>query len=161
MTVVEECLDAELAAGRHADLVGELRILTARHADRDRLAAQLMLALARCGRVDDAAAAYRAAGAEPGPELRRLYLAVLRGEVPAPRPIAARSPFPVCQLPPEVPNLTGRGALVADLLAHLGNGAAAAPVVALDGPPGSGKTALAIHLAHRAKAGYAEGRRIE
>ena len=157
LTVVEDCLDAELAAGRHADVIGELRILVARHPDRDRLAAQLMLALARCGRVDDATAVYRASGTEPGPELRRLYLPVLRGEVPVPRPAAARTPFPVCQLPPDVPNLTGRGALVADLLAHLGNGGAVVPLVAVDGPPGVGKTALAVHLAHRTKAGYADG----
>ncbi len=156
LTVVEECLDAELATGRHADVVGELRILVEHHPGRERLVAQLMLALARCGRVDEAAATFRGI-AEPGAELRRMYSAVLRGEVTVPRPVAARTPFPICQLPPDPPSLTGRGALVADLLAHLGNAGAAVPLVAVDGPPGVGKTALAVHLAHRARAGFADG----
>jgi DNA-binding SARP family transcriptional activator len=82
LTVLEECLDAELAAARHADVIGELRGLVASHPGRDRLVGQLMLALARSGRTTDALAAYRDArargGGEPGPELRRLHAAVHR-----------------------------------------------------------------------------------
>jgi DNA-binding SARP family transcriptional activator len=157
LTVTEECLDAELAAGRHADLLGELRTLVAGHPARDRLRAQLMLALARSGRARDALAVYLEAPGEPGPELRRLHAAVQRGEVTVPRPVAVRTPFPVCLLPPDVPNLTGRGALVADLLAHLGHGGTAPPLVAVDGRPGVGKTAFVVHLAHRARAGFPDG----
>ena len=160
LTVIEDCMDAELAAGRHADIVGELRILVDREPDRDRLTAQLMLALARCGRAEEAVAVYtraRAGGAEPGPESRRLYPAIMRGEVTVPRPVAGRSPFPIGQLPPDLPMLIGRGALVADLLAQLGTGGAAVPLVALDGPPGVGKTALAVHLGHRARGAFPDG----
>ncbi|OLB81117.1 MAG: hypothetical protein AUI14_04445 [Actinobacteria bacterium 13_2_20CM_2_71_6] len=161
LTIVEECLDAELAAGRHADVIGELRGLVARYPTRERLAAQLLLALARSGRTGDALAMYRdarpALGAEPGPELRRLHTAILRGEVTAPRPVAARTPFPICQLPPDLPNLLGRGALVADLLAQLRAGGNAVPLVVVNGPAGVGKTALAVHLAHRARTEYPDG----
>ena len=156
LTVAEDCVDAELAAGRHADLIGELRTLVAEYPARERLRAQLMLALARSGRSAEALTVYQDAPGEPGPELRRLFAAVHRSEVTVPRPIVVRTPFPVCLLPPDVPNLTGRGALVADLLAHLGNGAVA-PLVAVEGQPGVGKTAFAVHLAHRARTGYPDG----
>ena len=51
-------IDADLALGRHADLVGELQALVAEHPLRESLRAQLMLALYRCGRQADALAAY-------------------------------------------------------------------------------------------------------
>ncbi|OLB64026.1 MAG: hypothetical protein AUI10_12850 [Actinobacteria bacterium 13_2_20CM_2_72_6] len=156
LIATEDCVDAELAAGRHADLLGELRTLVAQYPARERLRAQLMLALARSGRARDATATYLAGPREPGPELRRLHAAVQRGEVTVPRPAAIRTPFPVFLLPPDVPNLTGRGALIADLLAHLGNGTAA-PLVSVEGQPGVGKTAFAVHLAHRARGGFPDG----
>jgi DNA-binding SARP family transcriptional activator len=78
-------IDEALAAGEHAAVVGELQELVARHPLRERLHAQLMLALYRCGRQADALEAYRDAravlvgeiGVEPGPELRRLHQAML------------------------------------------------------------------------------------
>ena len=78
-------VDADLAAGRHVELVGELRRLVAEHPTHERLAGQLMLALYRCGRQADALDAYREArrrladelGVEPGDELRALQDAIL------------------------------------------------------------------------------------
>ena len=83
---VEARLDAELALGRSAELVGELVTLIAEHPFRERLRGQLMLALYRSGRQADALAAFRAArealveelAVEPGPELRALEAAILR-----------------------------------------------------------------------------------
>jgi len=77
---LEERLAAELASGRAADLVGELRALVAEHPLRERLRGQLMLALYRGGRQADALEVMREGrqllvdelGLEPGPELRRL-----------------------------------------------------------------------------------------
>ncbi len=86
LEAVEERIDADLARGRHADVVGELEALTREHPLRERLCGQLMLALYRCGRQADALAAFRGArrrlhdqlGIEPGPELRELEAAILR-----------------------------------------------------------------------------------
>jgi DNA-binding SARP family transcriptional activator len=84
-SALELRIEAELALGRHARLIGELQDLVARHPLRERLSAQLMTALYRDGRQADALAAYRSArerlieeiGIEPGPELRALEARVL------------------------------------------------------------------------------------
>jgi DNA-binding SARP family transcriptional activator len=86
LATLEERIDADLAAGRHGDLVGELEALIAAHPMRERLRALLMLALYRSGRQAEALHAYRAArreladelGLEPGEELRRLEQAILQ-----------------------------------------------------------------------------------
>ena len=84
--VVEERIDADLALGRHAELVSELEALVQAQPLRERPRAQLMLAHYRSGRQADALAAYRTArqtlveelGIDPGPELRELEAAILR-----------------------------------------------------------------------------------
>jgi DNA-binding SARP family transcriptional activator len=97
VTAVEERIDCELALGQHQALVDELGRLVAKHPYRERLAAQLLLALYRSGRQADALAAYRSTrrrlaedlGIEPGDELRRLEQAILRHDPslePAPPP---------------------------------------------------------------------------
>jgi DNA-binding SARP family transcriptional activator len=98
LATLEERVEADLACGLHADLVGELESLAAAHPLRERLRAQLMLALYRSGRQAEALHVYRAArreladelGLEPGEELRRLEHAILAqdpelGAAPAPR----------------------------------------------------------------------------
>src|SRR5207249_3762468 len=85
LRAVEERIDADLACGRHAALVPELEALVAEHPLRERLRAQLMLALYRSGRQAEALEGYRAAretlveelGLEPGPALRELERAIL------------------------------------------------------------------------------------
>jgi class 3 adenylate cyclase len=86
LVAVEERVDADLALGRHVELVSELEGLVTAHPLRERPRAQLMLALYRSGRQADALAAYRAArdtlldelGLEPGPDLKQLEGAILR-----------------------------------------------------------------------------------
>ena len=81
----EARVEAELALGRHADLVSELEAAVAEQPLREHLHGQLMLALYRCGRQADALEAYRRArrtlveeiGVEPGAELRALQDAIL------------------------------------------------------------------------------------
>jgi DNA-binding SARP family transcriptional activator len=88
LAVVEERTQLDLACGAHQELVAELSALVAAHPLRERLRAQLMLALYRCGRHADALASFHAArrmiidelGLEPGPELRRLQRAILAGD---------------------------------------------------------------------------------
>jgi DNA-binding SARP family transcriptional activator/FixJ family two-component response regulator len=82
----EDRIDAELALGRHAALVADLEQWVHRHPLRERLRAQSMLALYRCGRQVEALATYRETrrvlhhelGLEPGVRLRELERAVLR-----------------------------------------------------------------------------------
>jgi DNA-binding SARP family transcriptional activator len=81
----EDRIEADLQLGRHADLVGELEALVAQHPLRERLRAQLMLALYRSARQADALEVYKRTrqhlidelGIEPGPALQRLEKAVL------------------------------------------------------------------------------------
>jgi YVTN family beta-propeller protein len=85
LTVVEARIDAQLALGRHAVAVGELEELTTANPLRERLHAQRMLALYRCGRQADALAAYRhlhevldaEVGVQPSPPLRELHQKIL------------------------------------------------------------------------------------
>jgi DNA-binding SARP family transcriptional activator/DNA-binding NarL/FixJ family response regulator len=86
LAAVEDRVEAELACGEHARLVGELESLTASHPLRERLWAARLIALYRCGRQADALRAYQSVrtlmieelGIEPGPELRALEDAILR-----------------------------------------------------------------------------------
>jgi DNA-binding SARP family transcriptional activator/pimeloyl-ACP methyl ester carboxylesterase len=82
---LEDRIDAELALDRHGDLAGELETLVGRQPLRERLRAQLMLALYRSGRQADALAAYREfravldeQGLEPSPRIRELEGRILR-----------------------------------------------------------------------------------
>ena len=86
LAVLEDRIEAELALGHHGALVPELETLVREHPLRERLRAQLMLALYRSGRQPDALAVYRDArsvltetlGIEPGHPLRALEAAILR-----------------------------------------------------------------------------------
>jgi DNA-binding SARP family transcriptional activator len=137
LQTLEDRIDADLALGRHDRLVGELHELVDRHPLRERLRAQLMAALYRCGRQAEALEVYRDArralrdelGIEPGPALRELEQAILRQDpalgtpAPPPIPIAAR-------IRRRWPVLVGAGVLVAGALAavlafgHSGSGKA-------------------------------------
>ena len=102
----ERAIDADLAAGRHNEVIGELEGLVAQEPLREHLHAQRMLALYRAGRQSEALEAYRDArsalvdevGVEPGDELRRLQDAILAHdpalELPAPPATAAAMASP-------------------------------------------------------------------
>jgi DNA-binding SARP family transcriptional activator len=102
LAALEARIEADLASGRQAELVGELRQLVAGNPTRERLAAQLMLAQYRCGRQADALETYQDTrralnadiGIEPGLELRELQEAILRQDTALARRDAApnRSP---------------------------------------------------------------------
>jgi WD40 repeat protein/DNA-binding SARP family transcriptional activator len=147
-------VEADLAAGRHEQLIAELRRLVADHPTHERLAGQLMLALYRSGRQADALDAYREArrrladelGVEPGDELRALQDAILHQD---PKLLIE----PAGELPHELdassaPPLVGRETEMAWLRerwqeARSGNGRLAA----LAGTRGMGRTRLAAELA--------------
>ncbi len=84
LSVLEQRIDADIAAGRHTEVVGELRNLVSRHPLRERLLGQLMMALYGTGRQAEALQVYRDArrrfddlGLEPGPPLRELERKIL------------------------------------------------------------------------------------
>jgi DNA-binding SARP family transcriptional activator len=88
LQALEDRVQADLELGRHKELVGELDSLVAGQPLRERLRAQLMLALYRSGRQAEALVAYQDArgqlveelGIEPGRELQTLQTAILRQE---------------------------------------------------------------------------------
>ncbi|MGW2218595.1 AfsR/SARP family transcriptional regulator [Nonomuraea sp. NPDC001684] len=214
---VEECLDAEVRAGRAAVLVPELIALVAEHPFREGLVGLLMLALCRAGRRVDALERYERTrrrlteelGLDPGPELRQLHQRILRGNVPPIRPADSRETVTPAQLPPgpgqftgrtaqlrlldlltpggdpptkdgaspakdSAPPVTGGNALASgddplatggdplatgrDALAGGGDPAAGGTAISvLTGAGGSGKTALALHWAHRNRHRFPDG----
>ena len=164
LAAVEARIDADLALGRHTEVIAELEALVLEHPLRERLWAQLMIAFYRGGRQSDALLAFRRArgglveeiGVEPGPELQALETAVLAHDP------ALAAPDPRSLGPPELPAglrgigpaFIGRDAALACLCglwadAERGRGG----VVLVSGPAGSGRTRLAAELAH-----YAHGR---
>jgi DNA-binding SARP family transcriptional activator len=98
LTATELRVDADLALGRHDELVGELEALVGEHPLRERLRGCLMTALYRSGRQAEALDAYQSArralvdelGIEPSPALQELERAILRQD-PA-LEIASRTP---------------------------------------------------------------------
>jgi predicted ATPase/DNA-binding SARP family transcriptional activator len=159
LVAVEGRLDAELAAGHHAELVGQLEALVAAHPLRERFRAQLMAALYRSGRQADALAAYRAArtvladelGIDPSPELQQLERAILTQDpsLAAPEPLAG----PPGNLPARLTSFVGRRTeleRVQQLLADQ-------RLVTLTGPGGVGKTSLALAAAAQAAGRYRGG----
>ncbi|HWJ45845.1 MAG TPA: BTAD domain-containing putative transcriptional regulator, partial [Gaiellaceae bacterium] len=89
VATLEDRIEADLAAGRHREIVGELEQLVEQHPVRERLRAQLMLALYRSGRQAEALEVYQRArrfllgelGIDPGRELRELHASMLRQDV--------------------------------------------------------------------------------
>ncbi|WP_433462909.1 BTAD domain-containing putative transcriptional regulator [Spirillospora sp. CA-128828] len=152
-TALEERLDAELALGRHAELIPELRALAAGDPLHEPVIALLMRALYAAGRQAEALALYEDArraleeglGVDPSPELEAVYLSVLRQDASL-RPEAA---------PPEPPS---KGNLPARLTSFIGRDAdlrqvdemlSRARLVTLTGPGGSGKSRLSLESARR------------
>jgi len=165
-----ECrIEAGLHLGHHGQLVPGLQALVAEHPLRERFHAQLMLALDGCGRRAEALAVYREArgilvgdlGVEPGPELRQLHQRILTGD-PQLAP-AVQVPVAVPrQLPAAVPHFAGRQDELAALTALLkrpggAGGTHAVVISAIGGTAGVGKTALAVHWAHRAAQWFPDG----
>jgi YVTN family beta-propeller protein len=100
VAAIEDRIDADLALGRHHELVPELQSMVACNPQRERLAGQLMLALYRSGRQREALEHYQLhrhamieeLGLEPDPALRDLNDAILRQdpELAPPRQRSAR-----------------------------------------------------------------------
>ncbi|WP_406127271.1 AfsR/SARP family transcriptional regulator [Streptomyces sp. NBC_00989] len=163
--------DAELRVGGHPVVVDALSVLVTEHPLVEPLAVALIRALDAAGRAPEALACYGALrkrladelGTTPGPEAQRAHQAVLGGKA-APRPPfgtgAARVRVVPAQLPLDAAGFTGREEELARLEKVLGASAArptAVVVSAVSGTAGVGKTALAVHWAHRARDRFPDG----
>jgi DNA-binding SARP family transcriptional activator len=168
-------ITADIACGRHEQVIAELSRLVAAHPLREGSWSLLMQALDRAGRHAEALSAYDRArraisdelGVDPGEQLHRLFQQMLNedqrpedGEAAAAVPVAGLpEPNVPRQLPTDLTDFTGRTADV-DKLCELrpGEGGAGAVVVALvTGAGGLGKTALAVHAAHELSEHFPEG----
>ena len=174
----EAWIEADVQLGRHEHVIAELRRLTTVHPFRERLHAQLMLALYRDGRQAEALAAFqrvrrallRELGVEPGPDLGLLQQQILTAD-PALAPSAqhgqrratlsaglpAGVPVPR-QLPALVPNFVGRAAELHALTSCAGEtGGRTAAVCAVTGTAGVGKTATVVAWAHQVADRFPDG----
>jgi DNA-binding SARP family transcriptional activator len=97
LATLEECVEADLAGGRHRELVGELEVLVEEHPMREGLRAHYMLALYRSGRQAEALDTYQTGrrllvdelGIEPSRELQQLHGSILRQDAGLQAPGAA------------------------------------------------------------------------
>jgi WD40 repeat protein/DNA-binding SARP family transcriptional activator len=156
LAALELRVDADLAASRHAEVVGELARLVVEHPMRERLAGQLMLALYRCGRQTEALEAYARTrralvdevGVEPGPQLRDLHEAILRQDA-ALELAQVDAALPAALDTTTAKPLVGREQELAWLRSRWerARGGGAGAIVALIGAPGAGKSRLTAELA--------------
>ncbi|MFF4404300.1 BTAD domain-containing putative transcriptional regulator [Streptomyces sp. NPDC001404] len=175
LAVLEEWAELELARGRHAALIGELSAVVAEHPLRERLVAQFVLALFHSGDRARAFAVHERTrrkladtlGLDPGPELQDAHQRMLADDAgapgPAPAPVPERTAVPRAQLPGNLPadprHFTGRAAVRRRLLdlACRDDGPGAVRTALIEGMAGVGKTALAVHVAHRLMPRYPDG----
>jgi DNA-binding SARP family transcriptional activator len=167
LAVLEERIDLDLRLGHYLELVAELQGLVRQHPLRERLWAQLMLALHGANRQTDALAVYQRIrkslveqlGVEPSVTLRQAQRVVLAGtpagagrdsaQPPVVRAGTGTRPVPA-QLPADVAGFTGRDAELAELTRRLDTAPTASTAVlilAVLGTAGVGKTALAVRWA--------------
>jgi DNA-binding SARP family transcriptional activator/Flp pilus assembly protein TadD len=179
--------DAALAAGRHAALLVGLSEGAAAHPLDERLAAQLMLALYRCGRQPEALEHFQRVRArlveelavDPSPPLQRLHQRILAGDpaVAPPDRLESLQPIPEpavrsggarsqpaaklvpAQLPSAVAGFVGRSECLRRLDDLVANDEQPSAVVisVVSGTAGVGKTALAVHWAHQVRDRFPDG----
>lgn len=167
LAATEDLISISLALGREREVLADLATLVAANPGRESLVVLQMRALYQAGRRADALSAYVKArtyladelGLDPGTELRELHQAILRDRLAVPgsagdtAPSRDESPTLIPRQLPLVPEgFTGRNREVArldTLLAEVDDPAGTVVIAVIDGVAGVGKTALALHWAHR------------
>ncbi|WP_176946691.1 AfsR/SARP family transcriptional regulator [Lentzea fradiae] len=149
LAAIERRVEKAIEQGRHLEVTGELTRYVADHPTRERLRGALMVALHRGGRRADALRTYdegrrllaEELGLDPGQELRDLHAAILRGDIPAVPRELPKAPDPFVGRRAEIELVTS----------------SAEPVIAVHGPGGQGKSALATAAAHAMAGRYPDG----
>ncbi|MFI6102231.1 BTAD domain-containing putative transcriptional regulator [Lentzea sp. NPDC051213] len=155
LRVRERFFDASLELGQHGEVISELIRATEEHPWHEAFWAQLVTALHRTGRRADALQTYQTVrrrfaeelGVDPGSGLRAAHEAVLAADDPAPA---------VAQLPGDVNRFIGRDTVIAGLDEFAFTPGGDRNIV-ISGPPGVGKTTLAVHVAHRWREKFPDG----
>ena len=166
LVAIETRVEADLALGRHGELVGELEALCREHPLRERLWELLMLALYRAGRQAEALRAYTDArdylvdelGIDPGPALRELEARILAQDpsLGAAGPAglqAVPAPMATGNLRERLSSFVGRTAE----LQELSEAVRSSRLVTLIGPGGVGKTRLAVEAAATLRQEHRDG----
>ncbi|MFD5651853.1 BTAD domain-containing putative transcriptional regulator [Streptomyces sp. NPDC127039] len=169
LTVCEDWAETSVGLGRHTVVADRLAETVRAHPLRERLLAVHMTALHRSGRRTEALACYdeyrkllaAELGLDVGPAVAAVHRSLLADAPPAPlaqwvrdRPRRGAAPRPRLLLPADLDDFTGRTAEAAELLDSVGTRRRS---VQLSGPLGVGKTALAVHCAHRLAADFPDG----
>lgn len=171
LAALEDKVDGQLSLGRYGDVVAEVERLVNLHPLRERLWEHLVLALYRSGRRAEALGAYQRAravlttelGLEPGNRLQELQQDILAGNdqpsgkttfsgvTPATKSVVPR------QLPADTTAFTGRLKELRELDAVSQTSGPPLNAAVITGAAGIGKTALAIHWAHRVADQFPDG----
>ena len=161
LVTLEERIEVDLRLGRDEEILPELRSLAHTHPLRERLQAQVMLALYRCREQASALGVYAEArrrlvdelGLEPGPELRDLQRRILQQDPALDAAPVAHEAIP--SLPASANPLIGRERELRELRDLLGRDEVR--LVVLTGAGGSGKTRLAVEVARHRASSFANG----
>jgi DNA-binding SARP family transcriptional activator/Tfp pilus assembly protein PilF len=180
LSAQEEHLAVVVDLGRYEQAAAELSVLAAAHPLRERLRELQMLALYGAGRQAEALEAFQETrrllgeelGVDPGPGLQAVHQRILAVDpallnpappgaapaaaAPSSAPVESASPVPA-QLPADVAHFTGRADQLEALTLLAGRTASTVVVSVIGGTAGVGKTALAVHWAHRNAALFPDG----
>ena len=161
LEALETLIEAKLALGAHVELVGQLQTLIGEHPFRERLRAQLMLALYRCDRQADALQAYQDArlalveelGIEPSERLRDLERAILAQDPKLHLTASEEAPTAGQAADAQRGTFVGRERELSELAGGLDDAfAGRGRLFLLAGEPGIGKSRLAEELIADARA---------
>ncbi len=172
LRALEGRIEADLQLGRHRGLVSELKELTMTQPLHEGFHSQLMLALQRCQRRDEALDVYRRfrgrlveeLALEPSPDLQRLHRSLLTETAearPAPEVPAERVQLVApAQLPNDIADFTGRAELISSAVQWLSPAERSDDglrIVSVMGMPGVGKSTFAVRVAHRLRSAFGDG----
>ncbi|MGH3694686.1 MAG: BTAD domain-containing putative transcriptional regulator [Pseudonocardiaceae bacterium] len=172
LRALELRLDADLQLGRHREVISELRTLIWANPLHEEFHAKLMVALHRCDRRSEALHAYRhlrevlleELGVDPSSAVRELHQALLSSDPSldlsrshAPISVECGPVAPPAHLPPDVADFTGRARELDQAIEWLVRPASGPGIVSITGMPGVGKTAFAVHAAHRIRKHFPDG----
>jgi DNA-binding SARP family transcriptional activator len=159
LTAFEDWAEAEVASGNARSVADRVCEMAGQHPMRERLRGIQMTALYLSGRQSEALSAFDELrqslalelGLEPGGALRQLYHRMLSGELAA----AAVRPATRGTPPPDLSDFVGRGAVIEQLTGALSRGIPRLAV--LTGAAGTGKTAIAVHVARHMADSFPDG----